>query len=126
MSGEAILTPEEHASITGRFGATAKVYELGGRRWCLRKPRRPEWQAFKVDQQSQDATTRADAPVTLAKALLVPVDPNGTVDAERKAFDDLSEEYPALIDVLGVWAVNGAEGPFPLREIKPPASTPPV
>lgn len=122
---EARLSTEEAASLTSRFGAGWKVWELNGRRWCLRKPRRPEWQAFKCDSGSPDPTTRADASVALARAILVPIDPGGTVEAERTAFDAMGEEYPALLDILGAAAEAAGAGPLVLREVKPPASSQP-
>ena len=123
---EATLTPEEAQSVASRFGAGAKVWEIGGRRWVLRKPTRPQWQAYKCDTLSADPTTKADAGVTLARALLGPFDPSGTVDAERAAFDAMGEEYPGHLDLLGALAEGAAYGPLVPRELKPRPSTPPV
>lgn len=123
---EAILTDAEHQSLTARYGASVRVWELNNRRFALRKPRRAEWQAYKCDAASTDPTTKADAQVQLARTVLVPVDPSGSVDAERIAFDVLGEEYPALLDLLGALAENLAAGPFAVREVKQPPSTPRV
>lgn len=123
---EATLTVDEHASLTSRFGAGWKAWEINGRRWAIKKPSRPLWQAYKCDQQSADPTTKADAQVALARSCLVPIDPSGTVEREREAFDAMGEEYPALLDLLGVLADQLAAGPLAVREIKPPPSTPRV
>ena len=123
---EATLTPEEAQSVAARYGSAAKVWEVGGRRWVLRKPSRPQWQAYKCDQQSADPATRADAQVALARSVIAPFDPAGTVEREREAFDAMGEEYPALLDLLGVLADQLAAGPLAVREIKPPPSTPRV
>lgn len=123
---EATLTEAEHASLTGRFGAGWKAWELGGRRYALKKPSRALWQAYKCDQISPDPTTKADAGVTLARACLVPIDPTGSVEAERAAFDAMGEESPALLDLLAALADQLAVGPLAVRELKPPPSTPPV
>lgn len=123
---EASLTEAEHASLTGRFGASWKAWEVGGRRWALKRPPRPLWQAYKCDQLSPDPTTRADAGVTLARGCLVPIDPSGSVEDERKAFDAMGEESPALLDLLAVVVDGLAVGPLVYRELRPPASTPRV
>lgn len=121
---EATLTEAEHQSLTGRFGASWKAWELGGRRYALRKPSRAQWQAYKCDQLSPDPTTKADAGVTLARGCLVPIDPAGSVEAERAAFDAMGEESPALLDLLAALTENLAAGPLAVREVKPPPSTP--
>jgi len=123
---DATLTVAEHQSLTARYGANVKVWDLNGRRFAVRAPKRAEWQAYKCDQQSGDPTTKADAQVLLARAVLVPVDPDGSVDAERKAFDALGDEYPALLDLLGALADSLGAGPLGVREVKPPSSTPRV
>ena len=123
---EARLTAEEAAAVASRYGASAKVWDIGGRRWVIRKPSRPQWQAYKCDQQSADPTTKADAQVALARACIAPFDPSGSVDAERAAFDAMGEEYPALLDLFGALADQLAAGPLVVREVKPPPSTPPV
>lgn len=121
---EAVLTAEEQTSVATRYGASAKVWEINGRRWVMKKPSRPQWQAFKCDGISPDPTTKADAGVTLARGLLVPFDPAGSVEAERAAFDAMGEEYPALLDLFGALAEQLAVGPLAVREVKPPPSTP--
>lgn len=121
---EAVLTAEEAASVASRYGASAKVWDVGGRRWVLKKPGRAQWQAFKCDAQSVDPTTKADANVTLARSLLVPFAPDGSVEKEREAFDAMGEEYPALLDLLGAVAEGLAVGPLAVRELKPLPSTP--
>ena len=121
---EATLTADEAASVASRYGASAKVWDVGGRRWVLKKPGRPQWQAYKCDAQSPDPTTKADANVTLARSLLVPFDPAGTVEKEREAFDAMGDEHPALLDLLGAVAEGLAVGPLAVREVKPPPSTP--
>jgi len=121
---EATLTDAEHQSLAARYGASVRVWELNGRRFALRKPKRGEWQAHKCDAGSADPTTKADAQVQLARTVLVPIDPSGSVDVERAAFDALGEEYPALLDLLGALAEGLAAGPLAVREVKPPPSTP--
>ena len=76
---EAVLTAEEAASVASRYGASAKVWDIGGRRWVIRKPTRAQWQAYKCDQQSVDPTTKADAQVALARSVIAPLDPAGSV-----------------------------------------------
>ena len=80
---EAELTPEEHTSLTSRYGDKATVYEAGGRRWVFRRPSRAQWRAYKCAQNSLDPTTKADAGVDLARMCLAPFDPKGTVEQER-------------------------------------------
>lgn len=123
---EARLTPDEHSAILSRFGASVKVWDIGGRRWVLRKPSRAQWQAYKCDALSADPTTKADATVQLARGLLAPFDPTGSVESERASFDALGEEYPALLDLFGALAEQMGAGPLAVREVKPPPSTPPV
>ena len=121
---EATLTAEEQQSVAARWGASARVWDIGGRRWVIRKASRPQWQAYKCDALSPDPTTKADANVTLARSLLVPFDPAGTVEKEREAFDAMGDEHPALLDLLGAVAEGLAVGPLAVREVKPPPSTP--
>ena len=121
---EAVLTADEAASLAARYGASAKAWDVGGRRWALKKPSRAQWQAYKCDQQSADPTTKADANVALARAVVVPFDPAGTVEKEREAFDAMGDEHPALLDLLGAVAEGLAVGPLAVREVKPPPSTP--
>lgn len=121
---EATLTADEALSIASRYGAAAKVWDVGGRRWVLKKPGRAQWQAFKCDAQSPDPTTKADANVALARSLLVPFAPDGSVEKEREAFDAMGDEHPALLDLLGAVAEGLAVGPLAVRELKPPPSTP--
>ena len=122
---EAVLTPEEQQSVAARWGASAKVWDIGGRRWVIRKASRAQWQAYKCDALSADPTTKADALVQLARAVIAPFDLGGTVEKEREAFDALGDEYPALLDLFGVLAEQLAGGPLVARELKLPASTPP-
>lgn len=121
---DAILTPEEHTSLVSRYGKDAMAYDAGGRRWAFKKPTRAHWRAYKCDQGSADPTTRADASVSLARACLVPFDPQGTVETERAAFDALGDEYPGSLDVLGALVEASALSPLPLRGVKPPSSSP--
>jgi hypothetical protein len=123
---DAILTPEEHASLTSRYGDKATAYEAGGRRWVFRRPSRAQWRAYKCDQNSMDPTTKADAGVALARGCLAPFDPKGTVEAERAAFDALGEDYPGLLDLFASIVEASAIGPLPFRGVKPPSSSPGV
>lgn len=121
---------ELRARAVAIYGERIRVVELGGRPWVLSAPKGPTfralWQSFKCDQSSNDPTTRVDAPVKLAKALLVPFDPAGTVKGEREAFDALGDEFPALLDLLGEAAGDLAFGPFPSKPSAPAtSSTPP-
>lgn len=120
---DAILTPEEHASLVSRYGKDVAAYDANGRRWAFKKPTRAHWRAYKCDQNSNDPTTRADASVSLARACLVPFDPSHTLDAERAAFDALGDEYPAILDLFGAVVEASAIGPLPLRGVKPPSSS---
>lgn len=128
MSGEteATLTAEEATSIASRYGAAAKVWEIHGRRWVIPKPSRPQWQAYKCDQMSADPMTKADASVQLARSIIRPFAPDGTVEKEREAFDAMGEEYPAYLDLLGALADQAGIGPLVVRELKHRPSTPPV
>jgi hypothetical protein len=109
-------------------GDRVAVLELGGRVWCLAVPRqgfRALWQRYKAAQSSPDPTTKADAAVQLARALLVPAGRAATSDSvkgEREAFDALGEDYPALLDLLGEAAEALALGPLPIRAASPPTS----
>jgi hypothetical protein len=123
---EAILTAEEVQSVASRYGASAKVWEINGRRWVVPKPTRPQWQAYKCDLNSADPTTKADASVALARSVIRPFATDGTVEKEREAFDTLGEEYPALLDLLGALADQAGAGPLVVRELKLRPSTPPV
>ena len=123
---EAVLTAEEAASVASRYGASAKVWDIGGRRWVIRKASRPQWQAYKCDALSPDPTTKADAQVALARSVIAPLDPAGSVEKEREAFDAMGDEYPALLDLFGALADQLAAGPLAVREVKPPPSTPRV
>jgi len=114
--------------VVGRYGDRVAVLELGGRVWALAVPRgaiRKLWQVFKIESQSPDPTTKADAGVRLARALLVPADPQGKVADERAAFDDLGEDSPALLDLLAETAEALAHGPLPIRVAPPPSSSTP-
>ena len=121
---EAVLTEAEHASLVSRFGPSWHVFERDGHRWVLKKPSRPQWQAYKCDANSADPTTKADAKVALARMTLVPFDPSGSVEAERAAFDAMAEDCPAMADEFGevAWALGF--GPLAVREVKPPPSSP--
>jgi hypothetical protein len=110
-------------------GDRIAVLELGGRVWCVAVPRsgfRGLWQRFKTQQNSPDPTTKADAAVQLARAMLVPVAAPSTDDARkalRADFDAMGEEFPALLDVLGETAEALALGPLPIRAASPPSSS---
>ena len=110
-------------------GEKIAVLELNGRVWCLAVPRsgfRVLWQRFKSQQQSPDPTTKADANVQFARAMLVPVGAPASPDsrkAEAEAFDAMGEEFPALLDVLGETAEALALGPLPIRAASPGASS---
>ena len=123
---EATLTADEAQSIASRYRASAKVWEIGGRRWVIPKPSRPQWQAYKCDLNSTDPTTKADAAVALARSVIRPFAADGTIEKEREAFDAMGEEYPALLDLLGALADQAGAGPLVVRELKPRPSTPPV
>ena len=128
MAGEteATLTEAEHASLVSRLGSAWHVFERDGHRWVLKKPTRAQWQSYKCDSLSADPTTKADAKVALARAVVVPFDPSGSVEAERLAFDALAEDCPAMADELGevAWALGF--GPLAVREVKRPPSSPQV
>lgn len=112
-------------------GENIAVAELGGRVWCLARPAegfRKLWQVYKASKESPDPTTKADADVQLARAMLVPVDAPATKagrDAERAAFDAMGDEYPALLDALAGAAEGIALGPLPLRAAAPGSSSSP-
>lgn len=110
-------------------GDRIAVLELGGRVWCIAVPRtgfRALWQRFKAMQGSADPTTKADAGVALARAMLVPLDAPAdpaAVKALRLDFDAMGDEYPALLDVLGDTAEALALGPLPIRAASPGSSS---
>lgn len=120
---EVELLPEEHTSLTSRYGDKATVYEAGGRRWVFRRPSRAQWRAYKCAQNSLDPTTKADAGVDLARMCLAPFDPKGTVEQERAAFDALGEDYPGLLDLFATIVEAAALGPLPFRGVKPPPAS---
>lgn len=117
---EATLTPAQEQRLEALRGAHGDVrcYDLGGRRFVLRKPKRAEYLKHKTDSKHPDLSVQARAGEILARMCLVPFDPSGKVEDERKAFDELGEEFPALPDILGVAAVDMAYGPFEVRELK--------
>lgn len=129
-----LSTPELNAAramAASIHGDRVAVLELGGRVWCLAVPRqgfRAMWQRFKAMQASPDPTTKADAGVQLARAMLVPVDAPPT-DAAKKAlradFDAMGDEAPALLDILGETAEALALGPLPIRVASPGSSSSP-
>jgi len=115
------------ARAVQRYGERVAVAELGGRVWVLAVPRdgfRKLWQVFKASQESHDPTTKADASVQLARSLLVPLE-GDDVKAERAAFDEMGDRYPALLDVLAGGAEGLALGPLPMRVAAPPPSSAP-
>lgn len=127
-----LSTPELQAArdrAAAIHGDRIAVLELGGRVWCLAVPRqnfRALWQRFKAQQNSPDPTTKADAGVQLARAMLVPVDAPATPDAVKSLrldFDAMGEEFPALLDVLGETAEALALGPLPIRAASPGSSS---
>jgi hypothetical protein len=119
------------AKAVAIHGERVAVYELGGRFWCVAVPARTfraQWQRYKAAQISPDPTTKADAGVQLARAMLVPHDAPATTDAvkaERAAFDAMGEEFPALLDVLASGAEALGFGPLPMRGARPPSSSGP-
>ena len=115
-------------SVVARYGDRVAVLELGGHTWALAVPKgtmRKLWQVYKIESQSPDPTTKADAGVRLARALLVPPDAQGKVADEREAFDSLGEDSPALLDILADAAEALAHGPLPIRVAPPPSSSTP-
>ena len=127
-----LSTPEleaARAKAASIHGDRVAVVELGGRVWCLAVPRsgfRALWQRYKAAQASSDPTTKADAGVQLARALLVPVDAPPSPDqvkALRADFDAMGDEYPALLDLLGETAEAMALGPLPIRAASPGSSS---
>lgn len=129
-----LSTPEldaARAKAVAFHGERIAVLELGGRVWCVAVPRagfRALWQRFKAMQASPDPTTKADAGVQLARAMLVPVDAPSSpeaVKALRADFDAMGDEAPALLDVLGETAEALALGPLPIRAASPGSSSSP-
>ena len=117
---EAILTDAESARLDALKSAhgDARCYDLGGRRFVIRKPKRAEFLKHKADAKHPDVNVQTCAAEKLARTCLVPFDPAGKVEDERAAFDALGEEFPALPDILGLAAVDMAYGPFEVRELK--------
>lgn len=119
-ASEAELTAAEAERIEALRSAHGDVrcYDLGGRRWVIRKPKRSEYQKHKADTKHPDVNVQGRAAENLARMCLVPFEAGGKVEDERAAFDQLGEDYPALPDVLGLAAVDMAYGPFEVRELK--------
>ncbi len=117
---EPVLTVAESERLDALKSAHGDVrcYDLGGRRFVIRKPKRAEYQKHKADAKHPDVNVQGRAAENLARMCLIPFDPGGKVEDERAAFDQLGEEYPALPDVLGLAAVDMAYGPFEVRELK--------
>lgn len=117
---DAILTVAEAERLEALRSAHGDVrcYDLGGRRWVIRKPKRAEYQKHKADTKHPDVNVQGRAAENLARMCLVPFEVGGKVEDERAAFDQLGEDYPALPDVLGLAAVDMAYGPFEVRELK--------
>ena len=117
---DAVLTVGEAERLDALKAAHGDVrcYDLGGRRWVIRKPRRAEYQKHKADSKHPDVNVQGRAAENLARLCLIPFEAGGKVEDERSAFDQLGEDYPALPDVLGLAAVDMAYGPFEVRELK--------
>lgn len=117
---DAVLTVAEAERIEALRSAHGDVrcYDLGGRRWVIRKPKRAEYQKHKADTKHPDVNVQGRAAENLARMCLVPFEAGGKAEDERAAFDQLGEDYPALPDVLGLAAVDMAYGPFEVRELK--------
>lgn len=117
---EAVLTVAESERLEALRSSHGDVrcYDIGGRRFVIRKPKRAEFLKHKADSKHPDVNVQTCAAEKLARMCLVPFDPAGKVEEERSAFDALGEEFPALPDILGLAAVDMAYGPFEVRELK--------
>jgi len=112
------------ADLVKRHGEKIRVFEMAGRRWVLRCPKRAEWLECKVAKASPDINTAVMATTMLARRCLAPYDPAGTVAAEREAFDKLCDEYPAVGDILGAAVEALALGPLDVRGVRVAPSSP--
>lgn len=123
------LPPEVRARAAAHHGEQIAVIEAGGRLWCVAVPAtgfRALWQRYKAQQESPDPTTKADADVQLARAMLVPPDAPASPAAraaEQAAFDAIGETAPAVLDMLGEAAKNLGYGPFSVRVAPLPDSS---
>lgn len=114
------LTPEQWASLEAAGAATVQC--AAGRDWAFRKPSKAIYSAYKADSASQDKAKAADALSDLARACLVPL-PGSTLDDERAAWDQLGEDFPGAVDVIGMEVLGLAIGPHEVVRRERPGSS---
>ena len=117
---ESVLTDADWAALEAAGMAT--VQAAGGRDWAFRKPSKAIYSAYRGDSASADKAKAADALGDLARACLVPL-PGRTLDEERAAWDQLGEDYPGAVDVVGMEVLALAVGPHEVRRRERPGSS---
>lgn len=117
---ESTLTPEDWATLDAMGVATVQC--AAGRDWAFRKPTKAIYSAYKSDSASQDKAKAADALADLARACLVAM-PGRTLDDERAAWDQLAEDYPGAVDVIGMEVLGLAVGPHEVIRRERPGSS---
>ena len=117
---ESSLTDADWAALDAAGVAT--VQHADGRDWAFRKPSKAIYSAYKGDSASQDKAKAADALGDLARACLVPL-PGETLDDVRRAWDQLGEDYPAAVDVIGMEVLGLAVGPHEVIRRERPGSS---
>ena len=115
------LTDADWAAIEA--AGAAVVLAAGGRDWAFRAPTKAIYSAYKADANKPEKAPEALA--SLARACLVPM-PGASLDAERAAWDDVCDRYPATPDVVGGEVLALALGPHEVvrRERRGSSGTP--
>ena len=117
---ESTLTAADWDALDAAGVAT--VQTAGGRDWAFRKPSKAIYSAYRADSASQDKDKAADALNQLARACLVPL-PGRELGAERAAWDQLGEDYPAAPDVVAMEVLALAVGPHEVKRRERPGSS---
>ena len=100
----------------------ATVQTAGGRDWAFKKPSKAIYAAYRTDSASQDKDKAADALAALARSCLMPL-PGRALDDERRAWDQLGEDYPAAPDVIAMEVLALAVGPHEVKRRERPGSS---
>lgn len=117
---ESTLTEADWAALDAAGVGT--VQTAGGRDWAFRKPSKAIYAAYRADSASQDKDKAADALAALARSCLIAL-PGRTLDDERRAWDELAEEYPAAPDVIAMEVLALAVGPHEVKRRERPGSS---
>ena len=91
------IPADKLAELRARAGtSTIRVYQVDGRHYVFRKPKKPEYDRYKAQALSQNPDTRVQAALLLARSCLVAFDKGTKIEDERAAFDELAEDAPGM------------------------------